>query len=619
MGRYQAAQSLYRQASEIELAAFGKEHPAYAMSLSGLAAVYEEQGDLAEAELLHRTACEIVRNKLGEQHPSYAASRGNIAKLYYRLGDYQAAQELLQQAVETNFAVFGEQHLDFAHSLNDLARLYDVSGKPDDAEPLYWRALNIWRKSGGAYHPGYANCLNDVGAMYSRRGDYESYRKAEFYYRLASDIRQVVYGKEHPMSAMSLNNLASVYDALGDYAAAEPVYREACDIARRIWGEDHALYARCLENLAGLCVARDRVAEAIPMLQQAMAIHDRTIGHVFAFTSENQRLIYLKTVQDSFYSFLSLALDHAAISPAIRDLAFDLVLRRKAVVAESLAMQREAVLAGEYGELKPKLEELSSVRMQIAQKTLAGLGTEEPSAYEQWLKRQNALRESLETELARRIPEMNLTKKLELADRWAVSLGLPEGAALVEFVRFDVFDFKAVPARGELRWGPAHYLAFVLPAGEPDNLQMIDLGEAEPIDRMIATFRSAITKEEESRGKRGLGALSSESIGEPNIGDGVALRAVLLDPLLPAIGNRKRLLLAPDSDLTRLPFEALPTDDGRRLIDDYQISYLGVGRDALRFGAASSEQPTAALVAADPDFDLRRRASSGTSNERNCR
>jgi hypothetical protein len=40
------------------------------------------------------------------------------------------------------------------------------------------------------------------------------------------------------------------------------------------------------------------------------------------------------------------------------------------------------------------------------------------------------------------------------------------------------------------------------------------------------------------------------------------------------------------------------------LIDDYQISYLGAGRDVLRFGAASSGQPTAALVAADPDFDL---------------
>jgi CHAT domain-containing protein len=97
------------------------------------------------------------------------------------------------------------------------------------------------------------------------------------------------------------------------------------------------------------------------------------------------------------------------------------------------------------------------------------------------------------------------------------------------------------------------------------------------------------------------GSAANDDIGD---NEGRALRAALFDPLLPAIGNRNQLLFAPDGDLTRLPFEALPTDDGRRLIDDYQISYLGVGRDVLRFGAASSGQPAAALVAADPDFDL---------------
>jgi hypothetical protein len=57
---------------------------------------------------------------------------------------------------------------------------------------------------------------------------------------------------------------------------------------------------------------------------------------------------------------------------------------------------------------------------------------------------------------------------------------------------------------------------------------------------------------------------------------------------------------------------ALPTDDGRRLIDDYQISYLGVGRDVLRFGAAESGQPGAPVVAADPDFDL---GAAGTRSQ----
>jgi len=53
-----------------------------------------------------------------------------------------------------------------------------------------------------------------------------------------------------------------------------------------------------------------------------------------------------------------------------------------------------------------------------------------------------------------------------------------------------------------------------------------------------------------------------------------------------------------------LPFEVLPTDDGRRLIDEYHISYLGAGRDVLRFGTESSGQPTDPLIVADPNFDL---------------
>src|SRR5262245_15790676 len=83
-------------------------------------------------------------------------------------------------------------------------------------------------------------------------------------------------------------------------------------------------------------------------------------------------------------------------------------------------------------------------------------------------------------------PEMNLEQRLRAADRRAVALGLPEGVTLVEFVRFRVFDFCAVPARGEKKCKEWRYLAFVLTSGTPDDVRMIDLGAAEPIDRMIA-------------------------------------------------------------------------------------------------------------------------------------
>src|SRR5262249_59989271 len=85
---------------------------------------------------------------------------------------------------------------------------------------------------------------------------------------------------------------------------------------------------------------------------------------------------------------------------------------------------------------------------------------------------------------------------------------------------------------------------------------------------------------------------------------GLALRAALFDRLAAVLDGRKRLLLAPDGDLTRLPFEVLPAENGRCLIDEYRISYLGTGRDVLRFAAETTGRPAPPLVVADPAFDL---------------
>ena len=175
---------------------------------------------------------------------------------------------------------------------------------------------------------------------------------------------------------------------------------------------------------------------------------------------------------------------------------------------------------------------------------------------------------------------------------------------LVEFVRIDAFDFQAVPARGESRWRPARYLAFVMAAKEPDSVQMLDLGEAGPIDRLIAEIRAGVTRESDHDADRDMvkaKRLPGRPAGDPV---GRALRTALFDPLLGALSGRRRLLLAPDGDISRLPFEVLPNDDGRRLIDDYCISYLGCGRDVLRFQAQAGEAGEP-VVAADPDFDLR--------------
>jgi CHAT domain-containing protein/tetratricopeptide (TPR) repeat protein len=609
IGDHARAEPLFRQVLEIDRKVLGENHPDYATSLSNLAALYEAMADYARAELLYRQAMDIRRRVLGESHPSYANSLNNLAALYDATGDHVRAKSLQRQVVQICQQTLGETHPEYATSLNNLAALYKATGEYSQAERLYLQALEISLQRLGENHPSYATSLSNLAGLYKTMGNYA---QAELLYRRACGIMGRALGTNHPSYAATLNNLASSYNATGDYALAEQLHRQALAIRCQALGENHPHCANSLNNLAALCPAQGRSQEGFDLLRRALTIDDRILGQVFTIGSESQRLASLWAIQGRLEAFLSLVSLYLADSrPAIQG-ALDVLLRRKALGAEALLAQRDAVLGGRYTHLQEPLRQLTLLRQQIAQKTLAGpTAGEDPAVHQRQLAEWHAERERQEQALARQIPEMNLEQKLRAADRRAVALGLPEGVALVEFVRLNVANFQAVRARGEREWLPARYLAFVLPAGEPDNVQMIDLGEAEPIDQMIADFRAAITRDPGERRRDQLPDAdeeSEEAAGTappvPPADQGTALRRALFDALVPHLGGRTRLLLCPDGDLTRLPFEVLPGVNGGRLIDTYQISYLSSGRDVLRFGTPASGQPRPPLVAADPDFDL---------------
>ena len=319
------------------------------------------------------------------------------------------------------------------------------------------------------------------------------------------------------------------------------------------------------------------------------------------------------------------------------------MLQRKAVLAEALASQRDAVFGGQYPELQSQFEMLSQLRMQIAQKTLAGPGKETTEIHHEFLAQWNTEKKQLESELARHIPEMRLDEKLSTVKSAGNYLKNHRSVAtLIEFIRFEVFDFMAIPAKGESQWLPARYLAFIIPASDPNSVKMIDLGEATLIDHEIAEFRNQITDPSNQRNFDQVDGISSSVVvsEEPSRSNktslfsrwlvrkkmdqscshrdsnlvqqapstethdqaGYKLYEILFKPLQEELGNNTRLLLSPDGDLTRLPFEVLPSSEGGRLINHYDISYLVVGRDLLRFGEKSGREPSAPIVLADPDF-----------------
>lgn len=73
------------------------------------------------------------------------------------------------------------------------------------------------------------------------------------------------------------------------------------------------------------------------------------------------------------------------------------------------------------------------------------------------------------------------------------------------------------------------------------------------------------------------------------------------------MSDAKHLIIAPDSALSLLPFELLPTEENNNtyLIDRYQsIRYITTARDLLRHKQPPQRSAGTPLVMADPDYDL---------------
>ena len=82
-------------------------------------------------------------------------------------------------------------------------------------------------------------------------------------------------GPEHPDTATSLHNLASLHQDQDDLAGARPLFERALAISEKVLGAEHPYTATSLRNLARLLQEQGDLAGARPLHERALAIWAR--------------------------------------------------------------------------------------------------------------------------------------------------------------------------------------------------------------------------------------------------------------------------------------------------------------------------------------------------------
>jgi tetratricopeptide (TPR) repeat protein/transcriptional regulator with XRE-family HTH domain len=195
-------------------------------------------------------------------------------------------QRYLDQAQACD-ALIGRHALLFveAADLLDRASIYlDIHALYTLAEPLALRALAIREQELSASHPDTALSLNNVATIYKHQ---EKYGEAESLYQRALAIREQELGASHPETAISLNDLAALYSAQGKYKQAEALYERALMIDTQVYGTEHVEVATDLNNLASLYYEQGRYEEAEPLLRHALQIREKQLGDTHPDTASS--------------------------------------------------------------------------------------------------------------------------------------------------------------------------------------------------------------------------------------------------------------------------------------------------------------------------------------------
>src|SRR5258708_7743902 len=234
---------------------------------------YVRAGDLLrrayDADLATARRTQDAANK---RYLTAAKTRADIGELNWTQLRYAAAAEDFQQAA--NLVPPAEALVRSTYLVSLGWTAISASNYPLAGTALT-EALSIRERMLGPDHPEVAAGLNNLASLYQAQG---RYAEAEPLFKRALAIGDKVLGPDHPDAAVRLSNLAMLYRDQMRYAEAEPLAKRALAISEKALGPEHPDVAVWLSNLAMLYRDLDRDAEAEPLAKRALAIDEKVLG-----------------------------------------------------------------------------------------------------------------------------------------------------------------------------------------------------------------------------------------------------------------------------------------------------------------------------------------------------
>ena len=186
--------------------------------------------------------------------------------------DFDRAVRLLETATK-------EYTTASINAANQLASIYEngTGTNIDFNTALLWhqKTLLIQEKVLGNEHPATTVTYNNIASIYENLGDYE---KALEWCQNNIEICEYVFGIEHLNTASTYNNIALIYSRQGDYAKALEWHQKALSIYEKVLEREHLYTAVTYNNIALIYFRQGEYVKALEWHQKDLEICKKALG-----------------------------------------------------------------------------------------------------------------------------------------------------------------------------------------------------------------------------------------------------------------------------------------------------------------------------------------------------
>jgi CHAT domain-containing protein len=577
LGRYSETEDMLKELIKQSEKQFGPNSLRLIDPLVNLGRLTLLKGDYTEADKIAKRANEIAVKVYGQVSTKTAPTQKLLSDIDYQIGDYEKAEENIVLALKSQEKQFGRNHIDVAKSLSQLGLIKFYKGENrKEVESIMMESRDIVGNRLGKENPQYAEILKNVALVYLTEKRYDiafsSLTQAEAIWKAKTGRKNNI-------------NTASIYSLTGDvfyqqknYNKADEFYDQAKNLYEKFFSRSHPEYVKILSKQAKVAYMKKDFKRSKRNIEEALGNYEAFIKQFFPALSEREKAKYWNTIKGDFEFYNTLAFSQLEDFRDLSGKVYNYQLLTKALLLSSSIKIRERILNSQdetlkelYGSWLQKKEFLTNaLSMSTQQLEDNGINTSSLTAEVENLERELSERSELFGQgfENKRITYENVQKSIDKAD------------AAIEIVRYRYFNHtfsdSIIYVALFVRNDNARPKVITIPGGHDMET------------RYFKYYRNCITG---------------------NIPDAFSYK-VFWEPIQKGIGQYSTLYLSPDGVYNQINLEAIPTPDGKYVIDNSNIVMVSNTKDlyfkkqkAKQAGSTGAPSNTATMFG-NPTFYL---------------